>query len=146
MMLSSRALNRRFYGEPDAALSPPPVNDELRTSVGLKAVGRICKKWGLSTEEGAALVDMSESTWKRAKKPGYSGKLSKDQVLRLSAIVGIYKALNLYFGDRIAQSWIKLPNAGPLFHGAKPIDVLVDHGLPMFIRVRQYLDALRGGA
>ena len=119
---------------------------EQQALVGLKAVNRICEQWGLSIEESANLVDMSLSTWKRARKPNFSGKLSKDQVLRLSAIVGIYKSLNLYFDDKIAHSWIKLPNVGPLCRGARPIDVLIEGGLPALLRVRQYLDALRGGS
>jgi hypothetical protein len=34
---------------------------------------------------------MSENNWKRARKPGFTGELTKDQLLRLSAVIGIYK-------------------------------------------------------
>jgi hypothetical protein len=66
-------------------------------------------------------------------------------MLRLSALVGIYKSLKLYFDDEIARRWIALPNKGPLFSGARPIDTMIDGGLPQFLQVRTYLDALRGG-
>jgi hypothetical protein len=66
-------------------------------------------------------------------------------MLRLSAIVGIYKALELYFDPPLAHQWVKLPNKGPEFDGARPIDAMVAGGLPKILRVRAYLDALRGG-
>lgn len=115
------------------------------TSVALKAVSRIMLKWDIPVAKAAIICDMSESTWKRARKPGFSGELTRDQMLRLSALIGIYKSLNLYFDDDLASTWMRLPNAGPLFNGAAPIDALIEYGLPHFIEVRNYLDALRGG-
>lgn len=125
------------------ALQPATAD---RSAVALKAWARIAGEWGLPLAEAAALADMSESTWKRARKPGFAGDLTHDQMLRLSALVGIFKALTLYFGDDIAPRWMTLPNRGPLFDGARPVDTLIADGLPQFLRVRTYLDALRGGA
>lgn len=119
--------------------------DEMK-AVALKAFANIMAEWQIPIHEAAALADMSESTWKRARKPGYTGDLTHDQLLRLSAVVGIYKALKLYFGDPIARRWISLPNDGPLFGGERPIDTMIREGLPQFMQVRTYLDALRGGA
>ena len=121
-------------------------NDDQMTPVALKAFGNVIAGWSVPLAEAAALADMSESTWKRARKPGYAGDLTKDQMLRVSAVVGIYKSLTLYFGDTIARKWMTLPNDGPLFAGARPIDTMIEEGLPQFLRVRTYLDALRGGA
>ena len=114
--------------------------------VALKAFSRIAQAWSLTGPEAAALADMSPSTWKRAKKPGYTGDLTRDQLLRLSAIVGLYKSLELYFSDPIAREWVKLANTGPEFDGARPLDAMVAGGLPKILRVRGYVDALRGGA
>lgn len=116
-----------------------------RKAVALKAYGRIAELWSLAGRESAALADMSESTWKRAKKPGFAGDLTRDQLLRLSAIVGLYKALALYFDPPLAHQWVKLANRGPEFDGARPIDAMIAGGLPKILRVRTYLDALRGG-
>ena len=127
------------------ALAHPPQSPDMQATA-LKAASRIADHWGLTLAEGAALADMSPSTWKRARKPGFRGELSKDQLLRLSALTGIYKALNLYFGESIANRWMTLPNTGPLYDGARPVDVLISGGLPAFLTTRQYLDALRGGA
>ena len=128
----------------EAVVFAPPASD--RVAVALKAWARIAAAWGLTLGEAAALADMSESTWKRARKPGFAGDLTQDQMLRLSALIGIYKALTLYFGDEIAPRWISLPNRGPLFDGARPVDTMIADGLPQFLRIRDYLDALRGGA
>lgn len=88
---------------------------------------------------------MSESTWKRAKKPDYAGELTQDQLLRLSALIGLFKSLQLYFSDPIADQWVKLPNQGPEFDGQRPLDAMLSGGLPKILRVRGYVDALRGG-
>ena len=114
-------------------------------AVGLKAFARIADRWSLSIQQAAALLDMSESTWKRAKARGYAARLGQDQMLRLSALVGLYKALEIYFGDDLAQRWVRLPNDGPEFDGARPVDAMIAGGLPKIMRVRTYLDGLRGG-
>lgn len=114
-------------------------------SVALKAFSRIAEAWTLTTAEAAGLADMSESTWKRARKPDFAGELTRDQMLRLSALVGLYKSLELYFNPPIASEWVKRVNQGPEFQGERPIDVMVRGGLPKIIRVRTYVDALRGG-
>ncbi|WP_319412978.1 MbcA/ParS/Xre antitoxin family protein [uncultured Cohaesibacter sp.] len=114
-------------------------------SVALKAYRRIADAWALTGREAAELADLSESTWKRIKKSSFSGDLSRDQMLRLSALVGLYKALELYFSPTIARQWVKLRNQGPEFDGQRPLDAMVSGGLPKIMRVRSYLDALRGG-
>ena len=123
---------------------PRDSTEDMKT-VALKAFGRIADHWSLTLQEAAALADMSVSTWKRAKKPGFSGDLTRDQLLRLSALVGIYKAVTLYFNDPIAGQWVRLANHGPEFDGRRPVDAMIDGGLPKILRVRSYLDALRGG-
>ena len=115
-------------------------------AVALKAYARVADAWALSLREAAGLADMSESTWKRARKPGFAGELTKDQLLRLSAVIGIYKSLDLYFSEQLSRTWFTRPNAGLLFGGARPVDTAIEGGLPQILAIRTYLDALRGGA
>ncbi|MBN2751593.1 MAG: DUF2384 domain-containing protein [Rhodospirillaceae bacterium] len=115
-------------------------------AVALKAYARIANAWQLSVKEAAALADMSESTWKRTKKTAHSTALTQDQMLRLSAVIGIYKALGLYFSEPLSSVWMVRENHGPLFGGKRPVDTAIAGGLPAIINVRTYLDALRGGA
>jgi Protein of unknown function (DUF2384) len=116
-----------------------------RQAVALKAFARIAEIWGLTLHEAAGLADMSDSTWKRARRPGFAGDLTRDQMLRLGALVGLYKALELYFSAPIAGDWVRLPNRGPEFDGVRPVDAMIAGGLPKMLRVRTYVDALRGG-
>lgn len=113
-------------------------------AVALKAFNRIADTWSLTVKEAAALADMSDSTWKRARKPDFAGELTHDQMLRLSALVGLYKSLELYFNQPVSGNWIKLANRGPEFDGQRPIDTMIKGGLPKIMRVRNYVDALRG--
>lgn len=136
---------------PIAARSHPPgqtrdATTPDRVAVALKAYARVADAWELTQREAAQLADMSESTWKRARKPGFAGDLTRDQLLRLSAVIGIFKALELYFSPALARSWFTRPNTGPLFSGARPVDAAIEGGLPQILAIRTYLDALRGGA
>lgn len=117
-----------------------------RQAVALKAFARVADGWSLTLREAAGLADMSESTWKRAKRPGFAGDLTRDQMLRLSALIGLYKSLELYFNEPVSRQWARLPNRGPDFDGMRPVDVMIAGGLPKILRVRNYVDALRGGA
>lgn len=114
-------------------------------SVALKAFGRVAGIWALTGAEAAALVDMSESTWKRARRPGFAGSLTRDQMLRLSGLIGLYKSLELFFNAPIAPLWVKSVNGGPEFDGRRPLDAMIAGGLPKILRVRDYVDAIRGG-
>lgn len=124
----------------------PARHSSEQTAVALKAFARVVEMWSLGQKEAAALADMSESTWKRARKPGFAGELTRDQLLRLSAVIGIFKSLELYFSETLARTWVTRPNTGPLFFGQRPIESMIDGGLPQILAVRTYLDALRGGA
>lgn len=131
---------------PTTPTTPATATDSAdRQGVALKAFARVAAHWALTTNEAAALADMSESTWKRARGPSFSGRLNVDQMLRLSALIGLYKSLEIYFGGDIAKDWVKVPNQGPEFNGARPLDSMVAGGLPKILAVRHYVDALRGG-
>ena len=113
--------------------------------VATKAYVRLVGAWKLSNPIAGKLISVSSRTWARMKNGTWNGSLNQDQSMRLSAIIGLYKALHLYFGDNIADSWVTLPNKGPLFSGRKPVDVMIEGGLPMMMDTRNYVDALRGG-
>ncbi|MGB8583749.1 MAG: MbcA/ParS/Xre antitoxin family protein [Candidatus Sulfotelmatobacter sp.] len=71
--------------------------------------------------------------------------LDEDRLARISLLVGIYKALNILYGQKLADAWITLPNTNPMFGGDSPLDYVKKGGIPAFLRVRQLLDARRGG-
>jgi hypothetical protein len=120
--------------------------DRARLSrVALKAYRRLVTQWGLTGQQAAALLDVSTSTWERLKQEGRDKSLSQDQLTRISALVGIYKALHLLFVDDMADRWPRLANRGPLFAGLTPIDSMIRGGIPQMLDVRRYVDAVRGG-
>ena len=115
------------------------------TPTALKAFKAAAERWGLSTPEAAALLGVSTSTWERIKAGRWAQTLSEDQLTRTSALVGIYKGLHLLFADGMADLWPGLRNRGPAFRGARPIDAMIEGGIPRMLETRQHVDALRGG-
>ena len=114
--------------------------------VAIKATSRLLAAWGIKDDAAARLAGAgSVRTWQRMKHESWSGEVSQDQLTRMSALVGLYQALHVYFGKDLADDWVTLENNGPLFDGAAPVDVMLEDGIPAIIRVRDYLDALRGG-
>ena len=114
-------------------------------STAAKALVRLADFWRLKNADAANLIGVSGRTWERMKSGSWSGRFSQDQLQRASALVGLYKALHLYFSDALADDWVTLENAGPAFGGRRPLDVMADGGLPTILDVRDYVDALRGG-
>jgi hypothetical protein len=115
-------------------------------NVAAKAFVRIADAWGLNNAVASELIAVSPRTWARMKTGEWVGKLSRDQLLRVSALTGLYKALHLYFGDDLADRWVSLRNTGPLFVGNAPEEAMIAGGLPFIMETRNYVDALRGGA
>jgi hypothetical protein len=64
---------------------------------------------------------------------------------RISVLTGIFKALNILYGKKLADRWIQLPNDNSMFEGGSPLAYMRRGGLPGMLRVRQLLDSRRGG-
>jgi hypothetical protein len=116
------------------------------TPAAIEGVLRLTEIWRLTSAEACALLgDISERTWFRMKKGEWSGALSQDTLTRVSALVGIFKGLRLLFSEPLSDEWIRLPNKGALYGGRRPLDVLIEGGIPKMLEVRRHIDALRGG-
>ena len=115
------------------------------SGTAVRAFGKLAKHWGLSNPESAALLGVSQSTWERMKRGERTEALSQDQLTRVSALVGMFKGLHLLFADAMADKWPQLANKGPLFEGKRPIDAVIEGGIPRMLEVRRYIDAVRGG-
>ena len=111
----------------------------------IRAFFRIGAAWDLSVEEQMDLLGLeSRSTyfaWKRAQ----DARLDRDQLERVSHVLGIYKSLQILFSARPqADAWVKKPNTAPLFAGLPALNRMRD-GIRGLFAVREYLDAQRGG-
>ena len=123
-----------------------PLGDRDRIAVVVKAVVRAADAWGLTHIEGAALFDVPTATWSRMKAGGYRGTLDQDKVTRASLIIGLFNGLASLFNGPLAHGWPKAANTGPGFEGKTPVQVMCEGGIPAMMKVRQHIDALRGGA
>jgi hypothetical protein len=115
------------------------------TDTGVKAFIKLAKKWALTNPEAAALLGVSPSTWDRIKRGDRSEALNQDQLTRISALIGTFKGLHLLFADQMADQWPQLSNKGSLFGNRRPIDAMIEGGIPRMLEVRRYIDAVRGG-
>lgn len=126
-------------------LAESPVRARL-TPAAVAGMVNLAEIWRLNTAEICTLLgDVSERTWFRMKNGGWTGVLSQDSLTRISALIGIFKGLNLLFSEKLANEWVSLPNTGALYGGRRPLDVMIDGGIPSLLLVRRHVDALRGG-
>ena len=126
-------------------LSDADIRERL-TPAAVDGVVRLAEIWRLTSAEVCALLgDVSERTWFRMKKGEWSGALSHDTLTRVSALIGIFKGLRLLFSEPLSDEWVRLPNKGPLYGGRRPLDAMIEGGIPKMLEVRRHIDALRGG-
>jgi Protein of unknown function (DUF2384) len=121
-------------------------DNRVRLSPGaIRGLLRIAEHWNLPDEDTRALLGgISNGSFYMLKKHARK-VLDEDQLTRVSLLVGIYKALNILYSRKLADAWIDLPNTNPMFGGDSPLNYVKKGGIPAFLRVRQLLDARRGG-
>ena len=105
----------------------------------------IVDMWQLRNEDAMALLGgVSHGRYYELKKT-LKGLLSQDELTRISLLIGIFKALNILFSQRLANQWTSRPNSNPMFNNAPPLELLVRGGVPGMMGVRRLLDHRRGG-
>lgn len=104
---------------------------------------KLAEIWDLSTDQQMKLLGSpARSTYFRWRKDG--GDVSLDTLERISHLGSIYKALGILLDSpEAAVRWIRRPNR--YFEGASALDIMLTGNLSDIIRVRQYVDAQRGG-
>jgi Protein of unknown function (DUF2384) len=115
------------------------------SAAAIRGFLNIAKKWKLNEEQSRALLGGLASSTFHAWKTNPKRTLDQDTLTRISLVIGIYKALNIYFGKPWADRWITLENRGPLFSGRTPLAYMMQRGQPGMLEVRRMLDAWRGG-
>ena len=118
------------------------IDDQQARRAALDTVFNILKAWGLSEDDEAAVLGQPDSDALRAWKAGKGPEVGEEAVLRISYVLGIFKAINILLPVRDrADAWISKPNAAPIFGGRSALDRMTDGGLEDLKVVRQYLDA-----
>jgi hypothetical protein len=131
--------------KPIPDLSLPETRAQL-TPAAMKGFVKLGECWRLTSKQASALLgEGSERTWFRMKAREWDGALSQDALTRISALVGIYKALHLLFSKPLADEWVRIQNSEELFSGRSPLEFMIAGGIPAMLNTRGYVDALRGG-
>jgi len=129
-----------------AALAQPGLDRRAIAGPALRAFFKIAEAWKLTAEQQMTLLGVTATATYYNWRNGKHGALPKDTIERLSYIFGIYKALNILFSDpSAADGWIKRPNSAAMFGGRSALDVMLSGNVVDLYRIRQYLDAQRGG-
>jgi hypothetical protein len=125
-------------------LSSKDVQERLSRSA-IPAFFRMAQAWQLRDESSRQLLGgLSNGVFYQLKRD-QKKILDQDKLTRISLLVGIFKALNILYSRKLADAWIQLPNSNPMFEGEAPLAYIIKGGVPALMRVRQLLDARRGG-
>lgn len=134
----------RYAPAPPADLSAKATRERLSPSA-LKAFFNVVERWGVRDEDARALLGGLSNGPYYAWRKDPARTLDTDTLTRVSYLVGIFKALNILYGERLADEWVRLPNSNPIFGGRSPLDYMKAGGVPAMQTVRRLLDARRGG-
>jgi hypothetical protein len=122
----------------------PAVRQRL-SAPALRSFFRIAAAWELNVAEERALLGWPAASTFHKYKAGDTGTLSYDALMRISLVLGIYKALHILYPDpQLADRWVNLPNANPLFGGKPALQLMTDAGMDGLLQVRRLLDGRRG--
>jgi len=132
-----------------STLTAPDLSDKAvqgrLSRAAVPAFFKIAQAWRLRDESARHLLGgVSNGVFYQLKR-GQKKVLEQDKLTRISLLLGIFKALNVLYSRRLADSWVGLPNSNPMFEGDTPLAYMIKGGVPALVRVRQLLDARRGG-
>lgn len=132
-------------GAPEAVDLSSKAQRERLSRSALRGFFRMIERWKIRDEDARELLGgLSSSAYYEWKK-NPERVLEVDRITRISYLVGIYKALHILYGDRLADDWVNLPNTNAVFGGKTPLAFMIGGGLLAMQTVRKLLDARRGG-
>lgn len=135
------------YPETRYAPTTPPdlgskVERERLSTPSLKGFFKIMTLWQVRDEDARQLLGgVTNGPYYQMKKDPAGRVLDADELLRISYLLGIFKALNILHSRTLADQWIKLPNSNRIFHGLTPLEYMKKGGAPAMQNVRRLLDA-----
>jgi len=127
----------------------PALNDsgtrEKLSPAAIEAVLKIAEKWDLRNADTMRLLGGISNGRYYALKKSHKSVLTQDELTRVSLLIGIFKALNILFSEKLANRWVSRSNSNPMFNNAPPLVLLIEGGMPGMLAVRRLLDSRRGG-
>jgi hypothetical protein len=116
--------------------------DELRAMQ--RAMVNIFDRWRVSDVDASTVLGgISAKTFRRWK-DGEFGRVNRDLADRMSNLLGIHKALRIIFSDpQTGYAWVTTANDA--LAGRSPLEIMKGGGMEDVVRIRRYLDSVRGG-
>ena len=109
----------------------PPASEATQAAAGLRTLERIADQWRLSAADTMALLGVdARSTYyellRRAREGREVKGLSKDQLDRLSYLLGIYHSIRVLFphSKETREGWVTRANTSSLFGGRTPLELM----------------------
>jgi hypothetical protein len=122
----------------------PAVRSKM-SRPAIRTLFNIAQAWQLDNEEVRALLGWPPQSTFYKYRTGKVGTLGYDALMRISLVLGIYKALHILYAERdLADRWVKLPNSNPLFGGRPALSLMTQGGIDGLYQVRRLLDSRRG--
>lgn len=136
----------RYQPSPLVDLVSQAARERLSPSA-LKAFFTLVDRWGIRDEDARALLGgVTNGPYYDMKRNPAGRVLDADRLLRVSYLIGIFKALNILHGRPLADEWVRLPNTNRIFGGNTPLAYMLRGGVTAMQTVRRLLDARRSGA
>ena len=126
------------------ALRDPKVRERM-SPTAVRLFMRLSNQWRLAVDQRRVLLgDISRPTYHNWQ-GGKVGTLTRDQLERISLVLGIHKGLKLLFADEAsATRWFTSPNTDLPFGGDFPLGRALRGSIDDLYSVRRYIDAWRG--
>jgi hypothetical protein len=134
----------RYEASPLVDLNDKAERERV-SPAAIRTFFNIMERWGVRDEDARQLLGgVSNGPYYEMKKNA-DRVLETDRLLRVSYLIGIFKALNILYSEALADRWIQLANSNRIFGGQAPLAYMMKGGLPAMQNVRRLLDARRGG-
>ena len=126
------------------------ANRRRLSGPGLRAFLAIADLWGLTEEQRRLILGYPARSpyqgWVKKARERRDITLSVDVLMRISAILGIYKGLRILFADDDkGVEWVRRPHKARVFGGVPPIELITSGTQDALLTVRRFVDASCGG-
>lgn len=136
--------------KPPATIDTSPENRAQVSGPAMRTFLNIARSWELDFAAVRVLLGMPAAAefqaWYDAARAEEPLTLETGVLLRISAVLGIYRSLRVLYGpDGHGVDWIRGDNRGSPFNGKAPIELMLSGFDPGLMDVRRYLLAKESG-
>lgn len=120
------------------------VNRRRLSAPGLRTFLRIADRWGLTEQQRLLILGYPYRSrytrWCKQLRLQKQLTLSVDVLMRISAVLGIYQALQILYADEShAIAWLRTPHGAIVFGGHPPLDLMTCGTQDGLLVVRRFL-------